>query len=133
MRNWIYFSAMVGIAFMVARFIGVFFDLAYNDLFLTLALVLLLGITLPLSILENIRYQRKRKEILEKYKQRRNNAVKQFGSEYPKSSLDSKDSKGKNSHEYPSFSKRKQGLKWGGGNVHASAAKRGQRRRFMKH
>ena len=123
MKVSFYFSLILGIAFLTLRFIGLFLDLTYNDLFLALGLFLLLGVSLPLHLYERYRYRQKMNEIIQDHKIKDSKA---------KSSEKKPGSSKKEAHEYPSFRNQKQGLKWGGGNIHGSAATRGSKRSFLK-
>ena len=123
MKVSFYFSLILGIAFLTVRFIGLFLDLTYNDLFLALGLSLLLGVSLPLHLYEKYRYRQKMNEIILDHKIKGSKA---------KSSEKKPGSSEKKIQEYPSFRNQKQGLKWGGGNIHGSAATRGSKRSFLK-
>ena len=118
-----YFSLILGITFLTLRFIGLFLDLTYNNLLLALGLFLLLGVSLPLYLYERYRYRQKMNEIIQDHKIKDSKA---------KSSEKKPGSSKKETHEYPSFRNQKQGLKWGGGNIHGSAATRGSKRSFLK-
>ena len=52
MRSLIYFSGVVGLGLLLVRFVGLFFDLTYDDLFFNLGLGILLAITLPLYLID---------------------------------------------------------------------------------
>ena len=56
MKNSIYFSATLGIVFLSIRFVGLFIDLTYNDLFLIIGAGILVFVTLPLYIVEQKKY-----------------------------------------------------------------------------
>lgn len=122
MKVSFYFSLILGIAFLTLRFIGLFLDLTYN-LFLALGLFLLLGVSLPLHLYERYRYRQKMNEIIRDHKIKGSKA---------KSSEKKPGSSEKKIQEYPSFRNQKQGLNWGGGNIHGSAATRGSKRSFLK-
>ena len=129
MKVSFYFSLILGIAFLTVRFIGLFLDLIYNDLFLALGLSLLLGVSLPLHLYERYRYQQKMNEIIRDHQIKRSKAK---SLSKGKSSEKKPGSSEKKIQEYPSFRNQKQGLKWGGGNIHGSAATRGSKRSFLK-
>jgi len=122
MKVSFYFSLILGIAFLTLRFIGLFLDLTYN-LFLALGLFLLLGVSLPLHLYERYRYRQKMNEIIRDH---------QIKGSKAKSSEKKPESSEKKIQEYPSFRNQKQGLNWGGGNIHGSAATRGSKRSFLK-
>ncbi len=117
MKNSIYFTVVLGVIFLVIHFISLFFELGYNDLFLIIGLGILLVITLPLFYLDRYQYTKQKKFI---YK----------SSLHQKGNLKVKKTE---THKYPSFRKQKNGLTWGGGNIHASGAKRGSKRSFLNH
>ena len=68
MRNSIYFSAILGLAFLAIRFIGLFIEFRNTELFLFIGLGILLLVTLPLYLIERLRYKKKKASILKKYK-----------------------------------------------------------------
>ena len=119
MRNSIQLTAVMGFAFLVIRFVGLFIDIRYKELFLILGAGILLLVTLPLYLLERRRYNNKKASILKKY---------QGEQDYKRKN----DNKKKDNPDYPSFRKQKTGLTWGGGSVHGSRAKRGSKRGFLK-
>ena len=123
MKVSIYLSIILGITFLTLRFIGLFLDLKYNSLYLALGLFFLLGLGLPLFLIDRRRYRQKVKKIIHKY------AEKQPRPMGPDKKAGSSKS---NVLEYPSFRDQKQGLKWGGGNIHGASATRGAKRSFMK-
>ena len=123
MKVSIYFSVILGITFLTLRFIGLFLDLTYNKLFLTLGLILLIGVSLPLYLFERYKYRQKMNEIIRDHQMKNSKAK--------SSKRNSKPSKEK-IREYPSFRDQKQGLKWGGGNIHGAKASRGSKRGFLK-
>ncbi len=114
------FSAILGIVFLTIRFIGLFIELSYNNLFLMLGLGLLLLVTLPLYLLERSRYSKMKQSILHKYKK-------------DKTPIEKDLNKMKSGVSYPAFRRHKKGLTWSGGSVHGSSARRGERKGFLKH
>lgn len=120
MKNSIYFSATLGMAFLSIRFIGLFIDLTYNQLFLIIGSGILLLVTLPLYLIDRKRYRKKKQSILKTFQNGEKIDI-------------NKEEKIKQSYNYPSFRKQKSGLTWSGGSVHGSSAKRGSKRRFLKH
>lgn len=120
MKNAIHFSGVLGLTFLVLRFIGLFIDNNYNELFLWIGTGILFLVTLPLYLTERNRYKKKKQAIL-----------KSFVKDNRKG--EAKEHKIKQGTDYPSFRKQKSGLTWGGGNIHGSNAKRGSKRGFLKH
>ena len=118
MKNSIYFTVILGVIFLVIHFISQFLALGYSHLFLIIGLGILLVITLPLFYLDRSRYTKHKKLIIKSSQQEKGN---------PKG----KEVKKTEAHNYPSFRNQKSGLTWGGGNVHASGAKRGSKRGFL--
>ena len=119
MRNSIYFSAILGLAFLAIRFIGLFIEVSNSNLYLFIGTGIILLVTWPLYLIERFRYKRKKASILKKYQ----------GKHLTKNP---KDLKKKHNPDYPSFRQQKSGLSWGGGNIHGSNAKRGSKRGFLK-
>jgi hypothetical protein len=120
MRNSIYFSAILGLAFLAIRFIGLFIEIRHTHLFLLIGLSIILLVTFPLVLIERLRYKKKKASILKKYQGK-------------SQARNSKKSEIKHNPDYPSFRKQKRGLTWGGGNIHGSTAKRGSKRGFLRH
>jgi len=123
MRVSLYLSLILGIAFLTLRFIGLFLDLTHNNIFLALGLFLLLGVGLPLYLFDQYRYRQKMNEIIRDH---------QIKDSKTKASEKKPGFSEKKIREYPSFRNQKQGLKWGGGNIHGSTASRGSKRGFLK-
>ena len=123
MKVSFYLSIVLGIAFLTLRFIGLFLDLAHNSLYLGLGLFFLLGLALPLYLFNRYKYEQKVKKIIKEYQIKETQAS--------KSHKEAESSKA-NTHDYPSFRDQKQGLKWGGGNIHGASATRGAKRSFLK-
>ena len=127
MRLLLYSSIILGITFLTLRFIGLFLDLTHNDLFLSLGLGLLLIVALPLYLIMKKQYQKKVENILKEY-----SGDRKRGSSSETQNLTSEEKDKKKEVDYPSFRSQKQGLKWGGGNIHGSTAARGSKRGFLK-
>lgn len=120
MKHAISFSAIIGLAFLSIRLVGLFVDLPYNNLFLILGLGILLLVTLPLYLLEQSRYAKMKESILRDYKKEK--------------TTDKKEGiKKKTDVNYPAFRRQKSGLTWRGGSVHGSSAQRNERKGFLKH
>ena len=126
MRLLLYSSIILGITFLTLRFIGLFLDLTHNDLFLALGLGLLI-VALPLYLIMKKQYQKKVENILKDY-----GGDKKRDSSSAAEKSTSKENDKKKDVDYPSFRSQKQGLKWGGGNIHGSTATRGSKRSFLK-
>lgn len=120
MKYAISFSVIIGLAFLSIRFVGLFIELPYNNLFLILGLGILLLVTLPLYLIERSRYTKMKRSILRKYKK-------------GKTSTKKEGNKIKTDFNYPAFRRQQSGLTWRGGSVHGSSAKRGERKGFLKH
>ena len=118
MKNSIYFTVILGVIFLAIHFISQFLELDYSDLFLIIGLGILLVITLPLFYLDRSRHTKQKNIIINSLQQEKGN-------------LKEKEVKKVETPKYPSFRKQKSGLTWGGGNVHASGAKRGSKRGFL--
>ena len=123
MKKATYISASIGFLFLIISLIAFLTDLNFYNLFLPLGIGILLLISLPL-LLTQLSDQSKKMRNDTKTKQQqvpkkpRKGSVKKPGK--------------KSTHDYPSFGGRKSGLKWGGGNIHASTAKRGSKRGFLE-
>ncbi len=120
MKNSIYFTMVLGVIFLVIHFISLFLELGSNDLFLIIGLGILLVITLPLFYLDRNRFNKQKKFNIKPFRQE-------------KGGLKGKEVKKAEIHKYPSFRQQKSNLTWGGGNTHASGAKRGSKRNFLNH
>ncbi len=123
MKKAIYFSAFLGSFFILISYIGIKLELYFIHWTLPLGIGLLLIVALPLFIIDYVDRSKKL------------NKEKNYQSLDKKSQVDhsSKQTKKKPIKDYPSFSQRKSGLEWGGGNIHGSSAKRGSKRGFLRH
>ena len=128
MKASIYFSIILGIAFLTLRFVGIFLDLSSNGLFLGLGLFFLIGVSLPLYFVDQHLYKKKIKKIIEGHR----SDERQVNHSNEKTSKEEPGLSKNSAQEYPSFRHKNQGLKWGGGNIHGSTATRGTKRRFLK-
>ena len=116
-----YISGFTAVILFVVRFLGVFLQFPGNDFFLYAALILLVLVCIPSYFISRYRNERKLEEPLNPL-------------EDEEVSTTPKDKSGKSSwgiNKSP-FRERNSGLTWGGGNVHASNAKRGKRRGFLE-
>jgi len=116
-----YISALLGILLMVISLIGLSLGQNYHNLFLPLGIGILLLISLPLLLMQFRDHSKKKKREINQY---------HFSKKQNKGSA-AKPNK-KSVTAYPSFGERKGGLHWGGGNIHASTAKRGSKKRFLE-
>lgn len=117
MKNLIFYSALLAVVMLVIRFIGIFIEINHADLFLFFGLGILIFITLPLHFFKRKQDRRRFEEILSKYKTEKKTKK--------------EPSKKRKSGAYPSFSQKKSGLTWGGGNIHGSNAQRGSKKGFL--
>ena len=122
MKKAIYISTFLGAFFILISYIGIKLDLYSIHWTLPLGVGLLLIVALPLFIIDY--YDRSKK-----MKKDTNN---QFPHKTVNAHHSSKQTKKKSIEDYPTFSQRKRGLEWGGGNVHGAGAKRGSKRGFLK-
>ena len=122
MKKGIYISAFLAAFFIFISYIGIKLDLYFIHWSLPLGIGLLLIVTLPIYIID---YFDRSKKI---------NREKKYRSLDKKvdHSHASKQTKKKSIEGYPTFSQRKSGLEWGGGNIHGSIGKRGSKKRFLK-
>ena len=123
MKILMYISGIVGSMFLVFTFIGAAANYPKNYMLLITGGALLVFLYLPLLIYMRLQHRKKIKQIIENYNNKK-------PADIPVDSKESK-MKGWNMNTSP-FRKRKSGLTWGGGNVHAANADRGTRRTFMK-
>lgn len=122
MKKAIYISAFLGAFFVLISYIGIKLELYFIHWSLPLGIGLLLIVTLPLFSIDY--FDRLKK--LNKHKNYRSSDKKSDHSHA------SKQTKKKSIESYPTFSQRKSGLEWGGGNIHGSIGKRGSKKRFLK-
>ncbi|MDN3643871.1 hypothetical protein QWY87_14225 [Lutimonas halocynthiae] len=123
MKKAIYISAYLGAFLVIISYIGLKFELNFIHWSLPLGIGLLSIVALPLFIVDY--FDRKKK--LNKQKN-----YQSHDKEFAHSDA-SKQTKKNSVESYPTFSQRKSGLKWGGGNIHGSTAKRGSKRGFLRH
>lgn len=119
MKNAAYISFIFAIVLLVISFVGSFIELDNTQLFLYGGLGMLVLISIPLFVMERRAYSKTKREILKEFK---NDKKHDFVSESEKNKK----------LNYPSFRKQKSGLTWGGGNIHASSAKRGSKKSFLR-
>lgn len=120
MRAAIYISGIAGLVFFAIACIGYLIDFNNYQYYFILSLGLFLLATLPLSILQRLQYNRRKKTILKTYKKK-------------KGTKNDSSTDHQNLTRYPAFRNKKRGLTWGGGNIHGSTAKRGSKTGFLKH
>lgn len=116
-----YISGMTAVILFAVRFLGIFMEFPENDLFLYSAIVLLVFVCIPSYFISKYRHERKLEDPLNPLEEEQESKMQENGGE--KSSWEINKSP---------FRQRKSGLTWGGGNVHASNAKRGERRGFLE-
>jgi hypothetical protein len=120
-KNATYISAVLGILLVVISLISLSFGQNYHNLLLPLGIGILLLVSLPLLLMQFRVHSKKIKRENKQYhihqKQNKGSAAKPNKKSVP---------------AYPSFGERKIGLHWGGGNIHASIAKRGSKKRFLE-
>jgi hypothetical protein len=117
-------SGITGVLLLIIRLLGIFIPLPYENLFLIAGLIVLFVICLPLLLVEkNSPY--KSPEKYDRTGSVKKNNAEQEGADVPENY------KGWGINDSP-FRTRKSGVTWGGGNIKASNAQRGTRRRFLK-
>jgi ABC-type transport system involved in multi-copper enzyme maturation permease subunit len=121
MKKATYFSVLLAVLLLAISLISIFLEQNYHSLLLPLGIGTLLLVTLPLILMTYRDASKKRKPQPNQH---------QIHKQKIKSTV--KNTNDKNAPHYPSFGKRRSGLTWGGGNIHASTAKRGSKRRFLE-
>lgn len=119
----LYISGISGGLLLVAWFVGVAIKYPHSTLLLLIGLAILALIYLPLQIVLRVQHRRKIKQIIADHQDRE-------GGEIP-GDAEQSGARGWGMNSSP-FRRRKSGLSWGGGNIHAANANRGERRTFMK-
>lgn len=119
MKNVAYLSFVLAVVLLVISFVGSFIELDNTNLFLYGGIGTLLLVSMPCFILERYAYNKTKNEILKEFKN-------------DHKSHDAATTKKSKNLNYPSFRKQKSGLTWGGGNIHASSAKRGSKKGFLR-
>lgn len=121
MKKATYISVFIGLLFLTISFIAFLFDQNFYNLLLPLGIGILLLISLPLFFIQlgnQSKKTRTRSKEHQTLKKPKKGSVKKTGE--------------KSVPNYPSFSKRKSGLTWGGGNIHGSSATRGSKKGFLE-
>jgi hypothetical protein len=121
MKTIIYISGIAGTILLVLRIVGIFSPVFQNDLLLYTGGGLIFLVFIPLMIRDKSIREKKIDEIIQSYKDKK--------SKKTEIKKNHKLAKGWNMNNSP-FRKRRSGLNWGGGNVHAANAERGTRRGF---
>ena len=99
-----------------------------SERIILLGFLLFVVVILPILLVRDYRHRKKVRKILRFYRERKNEDITAEESE----KLDSSSgTQGWGMNNSP-FRNRKSGLSWGGGNIKASDATRGSRRKFMK-
>ncbi len=125
MRILIYISGIAGVMLAITGFISELSGTGPSALLWITGIALLLAFTLPLILYSRVLEQRKIDEIIRNHREN----PKKEGSEDRKSEQEKTAGWGMNNSP---FRKRKSGLNWGGGNIHAANASRGTRKGFLK-
>ena len=123
MNLLIYISGLAGGMLLVLRIIGIFSPVFQDNLLLYSGAGIILLVFIPLLIRDKLLQEKKIDDIIRSYK-----GKKPEETEFKKGPGKSK---GWSMNNSP-FRKRRSGLNWGGGNVHAANANRGMRRSFRE-
>lgn len=123
MKILIYLSGIAGIVLFVLRMIGLFSPPLENNVFLYIGSGLIFLVFIPLLWRESRMEEKRINKIIESYKEKEKVEV---DKEQGKAT-----SKGWSMNNSP-FRSRRSGLSWGGGNLHAANAKRGERKSFLR-
>jgi hypothetical protein len=123
MKALLYLSGLIGILLLILRVIGIYTGFPYNDILLIAGLLLVFLVFIPLMIADRRRYNRKIRSIIENRNREKEDKKPLKKREKPAS--------GWNLNNSP-YRNRKSGLSWGGGNIKAAGAKRGNRRSFLR-
>lgn len=101
-----------------------------SERFILIGFLLFVVVILPILLVRDYRHKRKVRQIIESYRAEVE-ADKNTGDMDPEERAGEKRTKGWGMNNSP-FRERKSGLRWGGGNIKASEAKRDNRRKFMR-
>ncbi len=107
-----------------------------SERFILIGILLFVVVMLPVLLVREVRQRRKVRRILESHRHRREGESSRKEKEAKsdpgtiENQGDTKDPRGWGMNNSP-FRSRKSGLTWGGGNIKASEAKRGTRRKFL--
>lgn len=123
MKILIYVSGTAGVVLAIAGFISELYGSGPASILWITGLALILVFTLPLMIYSRLLEHRKIDEIIRAH---RENPKREGQGDAGKSRT-----QGWGMNNSP-FRKRKSGLTWGGGNIHAANASRGNRKGFLK-
>ena len=124
MRALISIAGTTGGLLLIIRLIGELVNFSHNKHFLIAGLVLIVGITLPLFIIDRVRQKKKIDKIIRSHKNSQANKK-------AKIPISDFKTKGWNTNGAP-IRERKSGLTWGGGNIKGANATRGTKRSFLK-
>lgn len=122
MKTLLYISGIIGGQAIVLRITGIYREFSFNPMLLWTG-VALLTLFMVLLIVDRHSYDRKIDRIIEESSKDRKE--KTSGKEAKS------EAKGWSMNNSP-FRQRKSGLSWGGGNIKASGANMGVKRRFLK-
>lgn len=123
MKKAIHISGIFGSLIILIGILGYFMEFQRNNILFLAGLSILAVVFLPLLLIARYRQDKKIDAIIASY---RNNP------QHKKVIKEGKiEEKGWNINNSP-YRKRKSGLTWGGGNIKAAEAQRGNRRSFLK-
>ena len=120
----IYISGISGFTLLALCGLNYVLNAELDSLSFISSLVILLGVFLPLSLLDMYQYKRRIRRILKSHKEKPHPSVKLEQGD--------KKTKGWGMNNSP-YRDRKSGLTWGGGNIKGANAKRETRRSFLKY
>ena len=121
MKTIIYISGITGTILLILRIVGIFSPVFQSNLLLYVGGGMFLLVFIPFIIKDKLDREKKIKDIIQSYEGKE--------PEKTKFKKGSRQIKGWSMNNSP-FRKRKSGLNWGGGNVHAANASRGERKSF---
>lgn len=121
MKKAIHISGISGSLLILIGILGYFMEFQHNNILFIAGLTIVMVVFLPLILIARYRQARKIDAIIDWY--RKNPELKK---EIKEGKIEGK---GWNMNNSP-YRKRKSGLTWGGGNIKAAEAQRGNRRSF---
>lgn len=123
MKYIINISGILGATLILMRITGIFSEYGNQGILLISGIILLTLVFIPLSIFDRYRYNKRMDEIINAYKQKKEDSTKITGEKTR--------TKGWGMNNSP-YRQRKSGLNWGAGNIKAANAVRGKRKSFLK-
>ncbi len=123
MRIIIYISGILGALLLMISLIGTITNFTYNAVFLIFGLALIILISIPLTVIDKHKHNKKIKSIIKSHSDKppQHNSISSSKSEI----------KGWSMNNSP-FRERRSGLTWGGGNIKGANATRGKRKSLFK-